>query len=548
MKPSYTPPLILKPQSIVLYEFWHYNCQELLKKADLIMKNRFEYLGSGPVVFEVMPWHCDVRLQAQNPQADCIFDPSKPSKDIQIPIHRSEGMGKDIKVPWELSRCNFLPIFAYAYKETKNKEYVQKIEELISDWIADNPYEYGVNWFNAMEVSLRAINWMITFNVIKEICNSLFIKNISMSLYQHKLFIENNWELYDGRTNNHYLSNLVGYLYLCWFFDDQEKATWCFEELKSEFSWQIFEEGTSYEGSTAYHRLVTELFEHGFTLAQHMGFAIDQTIFDKLERMKEFIEWCTPIGSNDMVRVGDDDSGTVLDPIFMYQSGAHQTGEKFYKEFGLSILKNDTWHVTLRHHAYKNRQPTGHFHYDIGNVTIAYKGIPILIDPGTYVYTASAQWRNHFRSYDAHNMPYTLPSTGSGRTAKKNFSSDHGELVEPFYVPILEHEPYQEKIVETAYVKRMVSIEHDQIHIVDKNLTHQKLIWRFTFAPEITVRYHHNAWIISYAKQDVLVMESSVPFTKGEGYYSGRYGAMQSTILLKTESCDDLTYVFRILL
>ena len=69
-----------------------------------------------------------------------------------------------------------------------------------------------------------------------------------------------------------------------------------------------------------------------------------------------------------------------------------------FPQFGLSIVKTNNWHITLRHHAYNALQPTGHFHNDIGSITLAVNGIPVIIDPGSFVYTPSAMWRNYFRS------------------------------------------------------------------------------------------------------------------------------------------------------
>ena len=77
-----------------------------------------------------------------------------------------------------------------------------------------------------------------------------------------------------------------------------------------------------------------------------------------------------------------------------------------FPQFGLSIIKTNNWHVTLRHHAYNALQPTGHFHNDIGSITLAVNGIPVIVDPGSFVYTPSAMWRNYFRSVAVHNTSF----------------------------------------------------------------------------------------------------------------------------------------------
>ncbi len=52
----------------------------------------------------------------------------------------------------------------------------------------------------------------------------------------------------------------------------------------------------------------------------------------------------------------------------------------YFAHFGLSVIKTDVWHLTLRHHAYNALQPSGHFHNDIGSVTLAVNRIPVIVD------------------------------------------------------------------------------------------------------------------------------------------------------------------------
>lgn len=49
------------------------------------------------------------------------------------------------------------------------------------------------------------------------------------------------------------------------------------------------------------------------------------------------------------------------------------------------------------------KQPNGHYHADVGSITVAINGMQLFIDPGSYVYTPSVYWRNYFRSYVHHN-------------------------------------------------------------------------------------------------------------------------------------------------
>lgn len=76
---------------------------------------------------------------------------------------------------------------------------------------------------------------------------------------------------------------------------------------------------------------------------------------------------------------------------------------KYYPAFGLTLYNDPTWSISLRHHSYQLRQPSGHFHSDANSITVSIGDIPLFVDPGTYVYTPSIPWRNYFRAMHNHN-------------------------------------------------------------------------------------------------------------------------------------------------
>ena len=230
-----------------------------------------------------MPWHTDIRLVQQDPYADAAFAPDIFYHDSTITRGTTHRLSKDIKVPWELSRAQQLPILGHAYLCTKNEIYAKKIIEWCVGWIQSNPFLYGVNWCNPMEVGLRALNWIAALSMIHE-SSSIDLdsmQKITNSLYEHLIFIEGNWEWYDGKTSNHYLSDLVGYVYLSWFFDDKKKMTWAVAELEREMCKQVLSDGTSYEGSTQYHRLVTELFYYALLLIEQENIQLTDVFLKK---------------------------------------------------------------------------------------------------------------------------------------------------------------------------------------------------------------------------------------------------------------------------
>ena len=381
-----------------------------LTAAQAYVHNTFNILGSGSYTFQEINWHEDFRLKKIDSQADYSFDPKLFYKDIKIIAGESEQLSKDIKLPWDLSRCQHLLVLGQAYEKTGDEQYAQVCKEHIESWINNNSYLLGPNWVCPMDVGLRAVNLIIAFNLIKKSTsiNEQFWQQFTCSLYDHMIYLEHNWEVYDSRTSNHYLSDLIGYLYLCYFFKDiydEQKLHWCYQEILKECDKQIADDGTDYEGSTRYHVLVTELFFHAYMMFKELDLKIPESFEKKLSSMFAFIDWCNGIA------VGDHDSGKVTEygitqEIIESMKPSRLSGTRHFKNFGLSVIKTDDIHLTLRHHVYNKMQPSGHFHNDVGSITLSYKDIPILVDPGSYVYTASSVWRNYFRSVQNHSTFY----------------------------------------------------------------------------------------------------------------------------------------------
>lgn len=398
---------------VSMYAVQLQDTQQLMSQAQAFAHSCFDILGSREqCLLDAISWHSDFRLRHQNPEADYLFDKKLFYKDVVIQTGLTDRLIKDIKVPWEISRFQHLFVMGAAFKHSKNEMYAHAFEDQVTDFLDHNPFLLGTNWVCPMDVGIRALNWVWGFHFFKDSpdIGSEFWQRFVCSLYDHLYYLENNWEVF-GTTSNHYLSDLIGYFYVTWLFQDTKeiraKHVWCYRELLKELDKQVFDEGTDYEGSTKYHCLVTEIFHNFYLLSQVSGFTFPVAAYIKLQRMFSFIDWVTVDGAG-IVTIGDDDSGKILyygvtpQIVAAYKEQRTQT-EHFFKDFGLAVHKSSDWHVTLRHHAYTPLQPSGHFHNDVGSITLAYQGTPVVVDPGSYVYTPSAQWRNLFRSAAVHN-------------------------------------------------------------------------------------------------------------------------------------------------
>ena len=510
-------------------------------EADDIMENKFVIFGSK-LAFKDIKWHDDITAK--------VFNRSF-----------------DVKIPWELSRFNFLYVLGKKYQSTANEKYAKKFVFLFNDWHSKNPFLKGINWSCAMEVSIRSINliWGYHFFKDSEQISTEFWSKFSNSLQQHAHYLKNNWEIF-LHNNNHYIADLLGYYYLCLLFKKNKsfykQALWCHKKLLTEFFKQIQPDGTSYEGSTNYHKLVSEMYLHFYTLSEEHDIKLPKKFKDQFEKMIQFLKDCTDHGNN-LVQIGDNDSGKIVTGLSLKQTNKEIS--RHYSNFGISIIKTNTdwsvtdqsvtdqsgnkklcnWHITFRHPTYKN-QPTGHFHIDDLSITLSLNDNPILVDPGTYVYTANTEKRNQLRSSKPHNTFHLNldEKTQNLFSINKKQQSDSSYIEhKKDLITILNHHNRYSHLGLIANRSLNFSNKMQALEITDwwegfanseSRLIDTTSNWILTFHPRITIEKSRvpNLWNLSSNNKILACLKSSLNFNIGKGLYSEGYNQIESTMQL----------------
>ncbi|KKQ33226.1 MAG: hypothetical protein US49_C0002G0121 [candidate division TM6 bacterium GW2011_GWF2_37_49] len=506
-------------------------------------------------------------------------------QDIKIScpkIMQADEYNPDVKVPWEMSRFQHIFELSAAYKQTGDKKYAESFKYQVEDWINQNPYLLGVNWLCPMEVGIRAINWIHGFNCFKDdkIIPNEFWQKFTRSLYDHMHFLENNWEWSD-RPNNHYLADLLGYFYLCEFLGDtRTKKNWVVKTMIEQFFQQIQPDGTSYEGSTNYHKLDTEIFLHFKQLCDATKTALPQEFCYRLTKMEQFLQDCSDEAGN-LAQIGDNDSGKITTGVapfvpvrlryatlrangggksvrgdtsiqffgrssrvfckakciegcglqnhsvraiyFSRRNRSHTNDIKTYPNFGLTIIKNNGLHITFRHATFNKRQPTGHFHQDQLAITLSLKGIPILIDPGTGAYTANSGLRNQLRSFESHNTFYPVQEHCFDelfQLEREGHCEDKTSLQ-----GACKHKN------QTAHRKLELIKQNNELKIEDwiENSDSGAWKWNLIFAPEIYLeKIDANSWKIKRKNNPLMLIQSTLDFEEQSWIYSIEYGKIQA--------------------
>ncbi len=421
----------------------------IVSAADEICEHVFDLLGSGPThLSERINWHVDFKT---GHHYDLQY-----YADLRPAPYPG---GHDIKVPWELSRSQHFVWLGQAYWFTGDEKYAREFAAQVLDWIEQNPTQFGVNWACTMDVAIRAVNWLWGYYFFKDSPSLAdeFRLTFFKSLLAHGRHIMNNLEWSEALTSNHYLSDIVGLVYLGILLPEfKEARRWRefgLQELEREMVKQVYPDGVDFEASVSYHRLVTELFMSAVLLARLNGHTFGEAFMDRLEKMLEFTMHVTrPDGTVPII--GDNDNGRLhrlkvwreperewVDHRYLLAIGAvlfgrddfaQAAGEQWeeaiwllgeeaigFKEEerkevirpssrafpvgGLYTMRSQDACMIIDAGSNGQKGNGGHAHNDTLSFELYAYGRTLICDPGAYVYTADFRARNLFRSTAYHN-------------------------------------------------------------------------------------------------------------------------------------------------
>src|SRR5581483_5355732 len=101
-------------------------CAIVMRGADAALAHEFDLLGSGPCALgPSLPWHTDFKTGREWPMT---YSPDIAYAELDRP--------SDVKVPWELSRCQHFTRLGQAYWLTGDERYAAEFVAETSDWIA----------------------------------------------------------------------------------------------------------------------------------------------------------------------------------------------------------------------------------------------------------------------------------------------------------------------------------------------------------------------------------------------------------------------------
>jgi hypothetical protein len=568
------------------------------ERADAILAGRYDLLGYRALTFTgtdgLVDWHLD---PVHRTRAPLHFWADVPYLDPAIGDH---------KIVWELNRHqHWLPL-GRALWLTGDARYGQRMLDDLKGWLAANPPLMGINWASMLELGFRSISWIwglhfLLGSPIPDARSSIsdpWLIDMLVALDRQLTHIEQNLSIYFS-PNTHLTGEALA-LYVAGVALPELSGSPRWRDtgrriLLDEIDRQILEDGGHVERSTHYHRYTLDFYLMALLTARRDGDAEAERRFTNAAiRLAEFARTIAD-DAGQLPLIGDDDGGMlwpfagrecqdirdslavaaglldrptlapwgiqeetcwILGAAVRGGDGAEVPGatvpSRLFADTGYAVLRDGHGgHAVLDvgKHGYMNG---GHAHADALSMTLSLAGRPLLVDPGTAVYTADPQLRDRFRSSASHNtltidkQPQARPG-GPFRWHSRANATLHGwrnhpridwaEASHDGYAPV----SHRRSVVRTTGSGWLVidEVRGDGTHTAD---AHWHVDPRWTLAADAPgrVRAAHadegEAWIL-YDSGELFLAHGDE--ASGLGWFAPAYGALVPTWTARiTRTCD----------
>jgi len=389
-----------------------------------------------------------------------------PKSGIEVPLafgktldYRDSGVVGDIKYVWEPNRHLHLVTLAQAFSLTREKKYVDVLQEHLESWFLACPYGYGPNWVSSLEVALRLVSWSSAWQLLGDEAldeRGEFRSRWLRSVYQHASFVRG-WFSLHSSANNHLIGEAAGLFiaaltWPCW----QAARDWLTVStgiLEREVLAQNAPDGVNREQAFWYQQFVLDLLAQCLLAGKANGQWFSADYESRVEAMMDFIASVMDVGGN-VPMIGDADDGVAssfapgacpyrsllalgavlfkrgdfklkagrLDDRARWLLGedadarfealdAERTRlplrqtfpEGGYVVMGCDFETPEELRMVADAGQLGYRSIAAHGHADALSFTLSVGGREFLIDPGTYAYHTQERWRQYFRGTMAHN-------------------------------------------------------------------------------------------------------------------------------------------------
>jgi len=459
---------------------------------------------------------------------------------------RAEGQRGDVKYVWEANRLQFLvPLAAQAVLGDDGAA-LKAIEAAIASWHAANPPFGGVGWASGIEVAVRSIGLIAVHSLVGARLSDHTIGQLGEILAASAYWLPRFPSRFSS-ANNHLVAELAGEYLIGLALgrpDDTARAG-----LIAEIDRQILPDGAGAEQTPSYAAFTAELA----LLCAKAAAAAGAPFPSGYEaRLLAFAGFVAALG-RPTPRLGDDDEGRLVTLGAAFEAdypasvaaaiaglygkpGPPPAGDDFrtlifgppaadmerpkgliqFMAGGLSV-----WHgqlagrkvrLTFDHGPLGYLSIAAHGHADALSLTLDIDGVPVLVDPGTYLYASGGRWRDWFRSTPAHN---TLNLEGASQSLMSGpFNWSHkarATLAEAMADPlrlVARHDGYQRRF--GVVHERTVARDGEALLVTDRLLgggRQAEIVWQL--APGLVAARNGNS--VTVSRNDAALLRLDLP-------------------------------------
>jgi len=385
--------------------------------------------------------------------------------------HRELPNGADIRLVWELSRWSQLVRLAQAAYVFGEARFGDKCVAWLEDWVAHNPPYRGWNWTSALESGIRLVQFTWIDALLRNIepqSQSGALQDLQWKILAPHACFTWRHKSFGSSANNHLLGELAGLILATARWPALEKECAPLGILQqmweAEVLAQFAEDGGNREQALNYHLFSLEFCLQAQAALTSAGRTVSVNVENRLRLAAAFyVEVQSPgevqspkskvqspgssaDGTGETWDYGDSDSARVT-PFFAQErtgalewrdwlrdvengssifywlgapplrsrrseiaAGAGRTakGGAVFEASGIAVDDWNLWTLRLDVSPLGYLSTAAHGHLDALHLSVWYRGVAMIVDPGTGAYYADKQLRAYLSSWDAHNGPHPV--------------------------------------------------------------------------------------------------------------------------------------------
>lgn len=355
----------------------------------------------------------------------------------------------DIKLVWELSRFQWLLLFARAYLQSGDTKYIDAAIEWAADWLRHNPVNCGPNWMCGQETSIRLIHVLLAERLLSS--SAAKSKLLEILVDSHCDRISATTRYATAQKNNHIISEAAGLIiggswlekYASEAATSKKGLEWRqlgYRILEKSITRLVMEDGSFAQYSIVYHRLLLDTLSILEWWRDRAGLPeFSKRFYVRAGKATHWLYSFVDESNGDAPNIGGNDSALVYSLCDSGRRDFRPTvqlaghlfcGEDFYglgpwnepietlgiasenprfshpdsnhfPDGGFSIIRSrfDSSRMYCRFPNFRFRPSQS----DALHVDLWHDGVNILRDGGTYSYAATEEELGYFMGVSSHN-------------------------------------------------------------------------------------------------------------------------------------------------